>query len=111
MKGGGYGVSVDSYGMLGGIVGGWVFGMLGIWPGAGIISSIIAAFVGAGCSGVGDAGLEASVNRAPRVPDDRLSPRVESTLTSTQAYSFGPETACAVVHTRLPGLGICLRYG
>jgi uncharacterized membrane protein YeaQ/YmgE (transglycosylase-associated protein family) len=33
--------------MVGGIVGGWVFGMLGIWPGGGIIGSIVVAFVGA----------------------------------------------------------------
>jgi uncharacterized membrane protein YeaQ/YmgE (transglycosylase-associated protein family) len=48
MKGGGYGVLVDTIlGMLGGIVGGWVFGMLRIWPGGGIIGSILVAFVGA----------------------------------------------------------------
>jgi uncharacterized membrane protein YeaQ/YmgE (transglycosylase-associated protein family) len=40
MKGGGYGI-------LGGLVGGWVFGMRGIWPGGEIIGSIIVAFVGA----------------------------------------------------------------
>jgi uncharacterized membrane protein YeaQ/YmgE (transglycosylase-associated protein family) len=34
-------------GILGGIVGGWLFGMLGIWPGGGIIGSILVAFVGA----------------------------------------------------------------
>jgi uncharacterized membrane protein YeaQ/YmgE (transglycosylase-associated protein family) len=34
-------------GILGGIVGGWLFGTLGIWPGGGIIGSIIVAFVGA----------------------------------------------------------------
>ena len=48
MKGGGYGVLVDTIlGMLGGIVGGWVFGFLRIWPGGGIIGSIFVAFVGA----------------------------------------------------------------
>jgi len=48
MKGGGYGVLVDTIlGMLGVIVGGWVFGMLRIWPGGGIIGSILVAFVGA----------------------------------------------------------------
>ncbi len=48
MKGGGYGVLVDTIlGMLGGIVGGWVFGMVRIWPGGGIIGSILVAFVGA----------------------------------------------------------------
>lgn len=34
-------------GILGGIVGGWVFGLLGIWPGGGVIGAIIVAFVGA----------------------------------------------------------------
>jgi uncharacterized membrane protein YeaQ/YmgE (transglycosylase-associated protein family) len=34
-------------GILGGFVGGWVFGLLGIWPGGGMIGSIIVAFVGA----------------------------------------------------------------
>jgi uncharacterized membrane protein YeaQ/YmgE (transglycosylase-associated protein family) len=48
MKGGGYGALMDIIlGMLGGIVGGWVFGMLGIWPGGGIIGSIVVAFIGA----------------------------------------------------------------
>jgi uncharacterized membrane protein YeaQ/YmgE (transglycosylase-associated protein family) len=48
MKGGGYGILVDSIlGILGGIVGGWVFGLLGIWPGGGMIGSIIVAFIGA----------------------------------------------------------------
>jgi uncharacterized membrane protein YeaQ/YmgE (transglycosylase-associated protein family) len=48
MKGGGYGVLMDIIlGVLGGFVGGWIFGLLGIWPGGGIIGSIIVAFVGA----------------------------------------------------------------
>jgi uncharacterized membrane protein YeaQ/YmgE (transglycosylase-associated protein family) len=48
MRGGGYGVLVDIIlGILGGIVGGWLFGMLGLWPGGGIIGSILVAFVGA----------------------------------------------------------------
>jgi uncharacterized membrane protein YeaQ/YmgE (transglycosylase-associated protein family) len=48
MKGGGYGVLVDIVlGLLGGLVGGCVFGLLGIWPGGGMIGSIIVAFVGA----------------------------------------------------------------
>jgi uncharacterized membrane protein YeaQ/YmgE (transglycosylase-associated protein family) len=34
-------------GLLGGLFGGWLFGMLGIFPGAGIIGSIIVAFIGA----------------------------------------------------------------
>jgi len=32
---------------LGGFLGGWIFGMLGIWPAGGLIGSIIVAFVGA----------------------------------------------------------------
>jgi uncharacterized membrane protein YeaQ/YmgE (transglycosylase-associated protein family) len=48
MKGGGYGVAVDIIlGVLGGFLGGWLFGQLGIWPGGGMIGSIIVAFVGA----------------------------------------------------------------
>jgi uncharacterized membrane protein YeaQ/YmgE (transglycosylase-associated protein family) len=48
MKGGGYGVLVDIIlGIVGGFVGGLVFGVLGIWPGGGIIGSILVAFVGA----------------------------------------------------------------
>jgi uncharacterized membrane protein YeaQ/YmgE (transglycosylase-associated protein family) len=47
MKGGGYGVLVDIIlGILGAIVGGWVFGLLGFQAG-GLIASIIVAFVGA----------------------------------------------------------------
>ena len=34
-------------GILGAIVGGWVFGLLHVWLGMGIIGSIIVAFVGA----------------------------------------------------------------
>jgi uncharacterized membrane protein YeaQ/YmgE (transglycosylase-associated protein family) len=48
MKGGGYGVLVDIIlGLLGGVVGGRIFGFLGIWPGEGMIGSILVAFVGA----------------------------------------------------------------
>jgi uncharacterized membrane protein YeaQ/YmgE (transglycosylase-associated protein family) len=48
MKGGGYGVLVDIIlGILGGVLGGWVFGLLGIWPGGGILGAIIVSFVGA----------------------------------------------------------------
>ncbi|MGB0104782.1 MAG: GlsB/YeaQ/YmgE family stress response membrane protein [Candidatus Sulfotelmatobacter sp.] len=48
MKGGGYGVLVDIIlGILGGALGGWVFGLLRIWPGGGMIGSIVVAFVGA----------------------------------------------------------------
>jgi uncharacterized membrane protein YeaQ/YmgE (transglycosylase-associated protein family) len=47
MKGGGYGVLVDIIlGILGGIVGRWVFGLLGLYPGS-LIGSIIVSFVGA----------------------------------------------------------------
>lgn len=48
MKGGGYGWIVDIVlGILGGILGGWLFSALGIWPGGGIIGSLIVAFIGA----------------------------------------------------------------
>jgi uncharacterized membrane protein YeaQ/YmgE (transglycosylase-associated protein family) len=49
MKGRGYGVLADILlGLLGGIVGGWVFSLLHLWPGrGGLIGSIIVAFVGA----------------------------------------------------------------
>ncbi len=48
MKGCGYGILVDIIiGILGVILPGWVFGLLGIWPGGGMIGSIIVAFVGA----------------------------------------------------------------
>ena len=48
MKGGGYGVVVDIIlGILGGILGGWLFTALGIWPGGGVIGSLIVAFIGA----------------------------------------------------------------
>jgi uncharacterized membrane protein YeaQ/YmgE (transglycosylase-associated protein family) len=48
MKGGGYGVLVDIIlGILGGIVGSWLFTSLGIWPGGGLVGSIIVSFVGA----------------------------------------------------------------
>lgn len=48
MKGGGYGILVDIIlGILGGIVGSWLFTSLGFWPGGGMIGSIIVSFVGA----------------------------------------------------------------
>jgi len=48
MKGGGYGVLVDiSLGLLVGVVGGFVFGKLGISHNGGMIWSIAVAFVGA----------------------------------------------------------------
>jgi uncharacterized membrane protein YeaQ/YmgE (transglycosylase-associated protein family) len=47
MKGGGYGVLVDIIlGILGGIVGSWVFGLLGLHAG-GLIGRIVVSFVGA----------------------------------------------------------------
>jgi len=47
MKGGGYGVLIDIVlGIGGAILGGWVFGLLGLHAG-GIIGSIVVAFVGA----------------------------------------------------------------
>ena len=48
MKGGGFGVLMDIViGMVGSILGGWIFGLLGIYSGGGIIPSILVAFVGA----------------------------------------------------------------
>jgi uncharacterized membrane protein YeaQ/YmgE (transglycosylase-associated protein family) len=48
MKGGGFGVLMDIIiGIVGAIIGGWVFGLLGIYSGGGIIPSILVAFVGA----------------------------------------------------------------
>jgi uncharacterized membrane protein YeaQ/YmgE (transglycosylase-associated protein family) len=48
MKGGGFGVVMDIIvGIVGSVIGGWVFGMLGLFSGGGIIPSIIVAFVGA----------------------------------------------------------------
>lgn len=47
MKGGGYGVFVDIIlGILGGVVGGWVFGLLGLHAG-GLVGRIVVSFVGA----------------------------------------------------------------
>jgi uncharacterized membrane protein YeaQ/YmgE (transglycosylase-associated protein family) len=47
MKGGGYGIIVDIIlGLLGAILGGWLFGLLGMGAG-GFIWSILVAFVGA----------------------------------------------------------------
>ena len=47
-KGGGYGVLVDIVlGILGGVLGGWIFDALAIRHGGGMIGSIIVAFVGA----------------------------------------------------------------
>jgi len=48
MSGGGFGVLVDIIvGIVGAMIGGWVFGLVGLFPGGGLIGSIIVAFVGA----------------------------------------------------------------
>jgi uncharacterized membrane protein YeaQ/YmgE (transglycosylase-associated protein family) len=48
MKCGGYGVLMDIVlGLLGGIIGGWLFLSLGIWPAGGLVGSIIVSFIGA----------------------------------------------------------------
>jgi len=48
MKGGGFGVLMDMVlGIVGAIIGGWIFRMLGIMQGRGLIGSIIVAFIGA----------------------------------------------------------------
>jgi uncharacterized membrane protein YeaQ/YmgE (transglycosylase-associated protein family) len=48
MKGGGFGVLMDIViGIIGAMIGGWVFGLVGIFPSGGLIGSIIVAFVGA----------------------------------------------------------------
>lgn len=48
MRGGGYGLLLDlALGLLGGIVGGMLFNTLGVWPGAGLLGSILVSFVGA----------------------------------------------------------------
>jgi uncharacterized membrane protein YeaQ/YmgE (transglycosylase-associated protein family) len=47
MKGGGFGVLMDIViGMVGAVIGGWVFGLIGISAG-GLIGSVVVAFVGA----------------------------------------------------------------
>ena len=48
MKGGGFGVIMDIViGIIGAMIGGWVFGLIGIFPSGGLIGSILVAFVGA----------------------------------------------------------------
>jgi uncharacterized membrane protein YeaQ/YmgE (transglycosylase-associated protein family) len=48
MKGGGYGALMDIVlGVVGAIIGGWIFNALGIYPGGGIIGSIVVAIIGA----------------------------------------------------------------
>lgn len=48
MKGGGYGFIVEVIlGLLGAILGGWVFGLLGLGGGNSLLGSILVAFVDA----------------------------------------------------------------
>lgn len=48
MKGSGYGPLMDTaLGMVGAVVGGWIFNTLGIYPAGSIIASIVVAIVGA----------------------------------------------------------------
>jgi uncharacterized membrane protein YeaQ/YmgE (transglycosylase-associated protein family) len=48
MKGGGYGMIADIIlGLLGGVLGGWIFEKLGVSTGGGMVGSIIVAFIGA----------------------------------------------------------------
>jgi uncharacterized membrane protein YeaQ/YmgE (transglycosylase-associated protein family) len=47
-EGGGYGMVADIIlGLLGGVLGGWIFEKLGVSTGGGMIGSIIVAFIGA----------------------------------------------------------------
>ena len=47
MRGGGFGVLMDIVvGIVGAVIGGWLFGMLGV-GGGGLIGSILIAFIGA----------------------------------------------------------------
>jgi len=48
MRGKGFGVLVDLLvGIVGSFIGGWVFGMLGIFPGYGVIGQLVVAVIGA----------------------------------------------------------------
>ena len=48
MKGGGYGLIGDIVlGLVGSIVGSWIFWALGVSPGAGLFASVVVAFIGA----------------------------------------------------------------
>jgi len=48
MRGAGYGPAVDiALGMVGAVVGGWIFNALGIYPGGGILGSVVVAIIGA----------------------------------------------------------------
>ena len=47
MKGRGYGPLMDILlGMAGAVVGGWIFALLGIYPGGGLVPSVVVATVG-----------------------------------------------------------------
>jgi uncharacterized membrane protein YeaQ/YmgE (transglycosylase-associated protein family) len=47
MKGSGYGIAMDIViGMVGAVIGGFLFGRLGVFPFGGLISSVVVAFVG-----------------------------------------------------------------
>ena len=48
MKGGGFGILMDIIvGIIGAIIGGWVFGRLGGFPFSGMLGTIVVAFAGA----------------------------------------------------------------
>lgn len=48
MQGSGYGPLMDIVlGMVGAVVGGWIFNTLGIYPAGGIVASIVVAMLGA----------------------------------------------------------------
>lgn len=48
MKGGGFGVGMDIViGVVGAMIGGWVFRLIGLFPDGGLIASVLVAFVGA----------------------------------------------------------------
>jgi len=48
MKSGGYGLKGDLIlGLVGSIVGSWLFSALGFWPGAGLVALVVVAFIGA----------------------------------------------------------------
>jgi len=48
MKGGGYGLAGDMVlGLIGSVVGGWIFWALGASAGGGLVPTVFAAFVGA----------------------------------------------------------------
>ena len=48
MGNGGYGLKRDLIlGLVGSIVGSWLFSALGFWPGAGLVALVVVAFIGA----------------------------------------------------------------